>query len=80
MSDTITAREFLVNTFNTSFLTPAELETIITAMELFAKGKCKEQRQLCYNSWKASYGIRPLCADDILLMTTNIINANEPQF
>lgn len=47
MSDTITARDFLLNTFNTDFLSEEEKETIITAMQLFAKGKCKEQRTIC---------------------------------
>lgn len=38
MNDTITAREFLLNTFNTDFLTDEEKETIIKAMELYARG------------------------------------------
>lgn len=42
-TETITAREFITNTFNVDFLLPEELETIITAMELYAKGKCREQ-------------------------------------
>jgi hypothetical protein len=41
------AREFFTNTFETGFLFPDELETIIIAMELYAYGKCKEQRELC---------------------------------
>ena len=45
------AREFFTNTFNTEYLLPDELETIITAMELYANGKCKEQRELCYEAW-----------------------------
>jgi hypothetical protein len=45
------AREFFTNTFNTGFLFPDELETIIKAMELYAYDKCKEQREECYDSW-----------------------------
>lgn len=45
--ETILAKEFLENTFNVDFLTSEEIDTIATAMQLFAKGKCKEQRELC---------------------------------
>lgn len=51
MNDIITAREFLLNTYDTSFLSDDERETIITALELFAKGKCKEQREECNKQW-----------------------------
>lgn len=43
----MTAKDFFTNTFNTDFLSSDEKETIIKAMELFAKGKCKEQREIC---------------------------------
>lgn len=66
----ITARLFITESFNTNFLLPAELETIITAMELFAKGKCKEQRELCSHC---------LTADIPLGSTHNLIlQAPEP--
>lgn len=44
---TILAKDFLENTFNLDFLTTSEVETIRTAMEMYAKGKCKEQREIC---------------------------------
>ena len=47
MSDTILAREFVTEMFNLDFLMPAEIDTIVTAMNLYAKGKCKEQRSIC---------------------------------
>lgn len=69
---TITAREFLLNTFNTDFLSDEEKETIITAMELFAKGKCKEQRELCSHA---------LTVDIPLSPTHNLVlYAPEPKF
>ena len=43
----VTAKQFLTETFNTDFLTSEELDTIIKAMNLFAIGKCKEQKKLC---------------------------------
>ncbi len=43
----ITAKEFLTENFSTDFLTWDELETIVKAMNLFAIGKCKEQKKLC---------------------------------
>jgi hypothetical protein len=45
----ITAKEFFTNTFNNDFLLPEE---IITAMELFSKVKCKEQRRICFDAWQ----------------------------
>lgn len=51
MNETILAKEFLENTFNLDFLTTSEYETLRTAMELYAKGKCKEQREICYDEW-----------------------------
>lgn len=45
MPEPITAKDFFLNTFNHDFLLPGEIETIITAMELYAKGKCNEYRK-----------------------------------
>lgn len=52
MPEIITARQFLTNTFNLDFLTVDEIETIVKAMNLFAIGKCKEQKALCYEFFK----------------------------
>jgi hypothetical protein len=81
MSDIITAKEFIVNTFDASFLTSSELETIITAMELFAKGKCKEQRQICFDAWQGmpEWDNDPV-PERIERSERTILNANEPQF
>ena len=70
MSETILAREFVTNMFNIDFLMPAEVDTIVTAMNLYAKGKCREQRRLCSN---VVYGILPEMKDKVL-------NAPEPPF
>jgi hypothetical protein len=43
----MTAREFITNTFNTDFLRPEELETMIGAMELYASGKLLERNIQC---------------------------------
>lgn len=45
--ENITAKEFLEKTFNIDWLTHSEIETLITAMNLFAIGKCKQQKKLC---------------------------------
>lgn len=45
--ETILAKEFLTKTFTIDWMTSEEIDTIATAMELYAKGKCKEQRMLC---------------------------------
>lgn len=50
---TILAREFLQESFNLSFLTPDEIDTIVKAMNLYAIGKCREQKQLCVEADKA---------------------------
>ena len=74
--DTITAREFFLNTFNHAFLTPDEKETIITAMELYAKGKCKEQREICsrmVSGWPDKIFTESEIEDRIL-------GAKEPEF
>jgi hypothetical protein len=73
MSDTITAREFLLNTFNTDFLSDEEKETIITAMELFTKGKCKQQREICHEAYMSTFTSK-LDEEDAIL------NAKEPEF
>lgn len=49
----MTALEFLSGTFNLDFLTSSEVDTIVTAMNLYAKGKCKEQRVLCSHALTA---------------------------
>ena len=74
--ETITAKEFLENTFNLDFLTDSESKTIITAMQLFASGKCKEQRIICskkVSKWPLKIKVESEIKDDIL-------NANEPKF
>lgn len=49
----ILAREFLENTFNIDFLTANEINTIVAAMNLYAKAKCLEQRVLCSHALTA---------------------------
>ena len=76
MIETITARELITKMFNTDFLSPNELTTIIAAMNLFAKGKCKEQREICskmVSGWPTQIKIESEIEDDIL-------NAPEPKF
>jgi hypothetical protein len=55
--ETILAKEFFTNTINVGFLkswlTDEEMETIYTTAELYAKGKCKEQRELCSHALTA---------------------------
>lgn len=69
---TINAKDFLINTFNTDFLNEGEKETIILAMQLFAKGKCKEQRELCSHALTAEVPNSP---------THNLVlYAPEPKF
>lgn len=76
MGQPITAKEFLENTFNLDFLTHSESETIITAMQLFAKGKCKEQREICskqVSGWPVQIKVESEIEEDIL-------NSPEPIF
>ncbi len=70
--ETILAREFFTNTFELSFLTEEERETIFTGAELYAKGKCKEQRELCSHALTADIPKSP---------THNLVlYAPEPKF
>lgn len=75
--ETITAREFLENTFDIDFLYPDELETMITAMELYAKGKCKEQRTLCAQEIQK---INPSLFNHPLDISDAMISTPEPVF
>ena len=78
--NTITAKEFLVNTFPAvkDFMSDEEISTIAKGMELYAKGKCMEQRQLCHDEildepnkdWQ-------LVVDSV---RTLVLDAPEPQF
>jgi hypothetical protein len=72
--ETITAREFIENMFNLEFLTTSEVETIITAMELYAKGKCKEQREICSRQISGFPNILFTESE----MEDNVLNAPEP--
>ena len=72
MSDTILAREFLQEMFSIDWMTPSEIDTIVTAMNLYAKGKCKEQRELCSHALTADIPKSP---------THNLVlYAPEPKF
>mgnify|MGYP000929319180 CR=1 FL=1 len=67
--ETITAREFITGLFNTDFLMPNELTTLVAAMSLFAKGKCKEQREICsrlVSGWPNVIKTESEIEDDIL--------------
>lgn len=50
------AREFITNTFNTDFLLSEELETLVTAMELYAGGKLLERNIQCACEEKHKHG------------------------
>lgn len=72
----ITAKIFLENTFNLDFLTSSEVDTLISAMQLFAKGKCKEQRELCsklISGWPTEILTESETEERVL-------NAAEPEF
>ncbi len=72
----MTAREFFTNTFNYGFLTPDEIETIISAMELYAKGKCKEQREIC-SRFVSEWPDHTFSESEI---EDRVLNATEPSF
>ncbi len=74
--ETILAKQFLTNTFNLDFMTPVEIDTIATAMELYAKGKCKEQREIC-SRLVSGWPTEILTESEI---EERVVNAPEPKF
>lgn len=78
-NETITAREFLTNMFNLDFLAPEEVETIITAMELYAKGKAKEQRKLCHDEL-VDESDELNFEESLIKFRQSVLNAPEPLF
>jgi tRNA splicing endonuclease len=76
--ETIIAKEFLENTLDLSMFTYSEVETLITALQLFAKGKCKEQRQLCHDEIVDEED--EVFQEHVDAVRTLILNANEPEF
>lgn len=67
--DKITAREFLENTFTLDFLSPEEVETIIKAMELYARGKNRELIEVLKDLIK-EINYDPTCTDRWNLMAS----------
>jgi hypothetical protein len=73
--ETITAFEFLSESFNLDFMTHAEVMLLCTAMDLYAKGKCREQRLICsrqVSGWPFEIKTESEMEEDIL-------NAPEPE-
>ena len=78
---TITAREFFTESFNLSFLSDEEKETIFMGAELYAKGKCKEQRKICYEAWAGMPQWKEDSVSEIRERgQRTILNAAEPKF
>lgn len=65
-------KDFYEELFDLSFMTQEEQETIFKATALFAKGACKEQREICANTGKhQKFGLYQYKKDQM-------INAEEP--
>ena len=76
--ETMTAKEMLTNLFNVEFLNESEIDTIATAMDMYAKGKCKEQRKICCDIIE-KYPLPRKSVVDVEL-ERKILNAPEPEF
>jgi len=76
--ETITAFEFLSESFNLDFMTHAEVMLLCTAMDLYAKGKCREQRELCCNEIQDE--LNNDYQELVRAIRLLVLNAPEPEF